>query len=213
MALQKFAARESFTWPNGAIGWRPGGPFDCVGPYAKVENCPIDGTSLRVTAYATGYPDTFFSVPAACMVRGRRVSGFFTHEDSQGGADAGCIFIPYDRFREWLKPGIAGRTSASESALMALKDVTREDARAIREAWRTMETGAGVEIDRILRTHGIEYLGLHRRTGEGVYYCNAGDIYAETVLFIGARLMVGCIGDMVERGAVRTYNSHSGGYE
>lgn len=40
-------ARERYNFSNGAIGWRPGGPFDCLGPYAKVQNCPIDGTELR----------------------------------------------------------------------------------------------------------------------------------------------------------------------
>jgi hypothetical protein len=44
--MQKFAARESFAFTNDAIGWRPGGPFDCLGPYAKVTNCPIHGTEL-----------------------------------------------------------------------------------------------------------------------------------------------------------------------
>lgn len=54
MSLQKFYAspRDTFTFSNGAIGHRSGGAFDCIGPYAKVRNCPVAGTSLRVTAYA-----------------------------------------------------------------------------------------------------------------------------------------------------------------
>jgi hypothetical protein len=86
--MQKFAARESFAFTNDAIGWRPGGPFDCLGPYAKVTNCPIHGTELRRTCYATGYADTYFSVPAVCKIRGRRIKGFFTMDD---GA---CVFRP-----------------------------------------------------------------------------------------------------------------------
>lgn len=81
MSGQRFIARERFDFPNGAVGWRPGGPFDCLGPYAKVQNCPVNGTKLRRTAYATGYADTFFSVPARCTVGGRTVRGFFALSD------------------------------------------------------------------------------------------------------------------------------------
>jgi hypothetical protein len=77
---QRFIATEPFTFPNGAIGWRPGGPFDCLGPYAKVQNCPIAGTALRLTCYATGYADTWFSVPAETRHRGRRIKGYFSTE-------------------------------------------------------------------------------------------------------------------------------------
>lgn len=81
MAGQRFIARERFAFPNGAIGWRPGGPFDCLGPYAKVQNCPIHGTDLRRTCYATGYADTYFSVPAVTQVNGKRIKGYFTLDD------------------------------------------------------------------------------------------------------------------------------------
>lgn len=96
MSMQRFVARESYQFPNGAIGWRPGGPMDCIGPYAKVENCPIAGTDLRRTAYATAYPDTMFSVPACTRVRGKYIGGFFC-------LDAGDVtFVPYDRFQDRL---------------------------------------------------------------------------------------------------------------
>lgn len=87
---------DTFTWENGAVGYRSGGPFDCLGPYAKVKNCPIDGTSLRYTCYATGYADTFFSVPAYTEIRGKYISGFFVLEDDN------VIFHPYARFNEFL---------------------------------------------------------------------------------------------------------------
>ena len=58
--------------------------MDCLGPWAKVENCPIAGTKDRRTCYATGYADTFFSVPARCSYRGiNHVRGYFT-ADSEG---------------------------------------------------------------------------------------------------------------------------------
>lgn len=79
MAGQKFYASptDTFTWANGAVGHRPGGPFDTLGPYAKVRNCPIDGTSLRLTCYATAHADSFFSVPAVTQYKRKRIVGFF----------------------------------------------------------------------------------------------------------------------------------------
>lgn len=95
---QKFFASptDTFTWPNGAVGHRPGGPFDCLGPYAKVVNCPIDGTDLRRTCYATGYADTFFSVPAVTRVNKQRIKGFFTIQDEN------IVFVPMDSHKDRL---------------------------------------------------------------------------------------------------------------
>ncbi len=95
--MQTFIARDKRSFPNGAIGWAPGGPFDPLGPYAKVQNCPIKGTELRRTAYATGHADTFFSVPACTRVKGRYIGGFFTSD-----AD-GVSFHPYDRYQPVLR--------------------------------------------------------------------------------------------------------------
>jgi hypothetical protein len=97
MSMQKFIAREPHTFANGAIGWRPGGPFDCLGPYAKVQNCPIEGTNLRRTAYATGYADTFFGIPACTRYRGRYIGGYFTDD-----GESGCVFHPHARYRDRL---------------------------------------------------------------------------------------------------------------
>lgn len=83
---QRFRAVTPFTFKNGAIGWRPDFPFDCLGPYAKVQNCPIRGSEMRLTCYATGFADTFFSVPACTRIKGKHVRGFFTLEDD-------CIFF------------------------------------------------------------------------------------------------------------------------
>jgi hypothetical protein len=80
---QRFYARpgDTFAWSNGAVGHRPGGPMDCLGPYARVRNCPIAGTSIRLTCYATGYPDTIFTVPACTQYKGRYIGGFFSLDD------------------------------------------------------------------------------------------------------------------------------------
>ena len=93
---QKFIARERFEFSNGAIGWRPGGPMDCLGPYAKVENCPIDGTNLRRTCYASGYADTYSSVPANTCYKGRYIGGFLTV------SDGAISFVSYGKYRDRL---------------------------------------------------------------------------------------------------------------
>jgi hypothetical protein len=98
VSAQKFYASpdDTYTWSNGAIGHRPGGPFDCLGPFAKVRNCPIDGTTLKLTCYATGYADTFFSVPACTRYKGRYISGFFTLHDDD------IAFVPMARHSDRL---------------------------------------------------------------------------------------------------------------
>ena len=90
--MQKFIARERFEFNNGAVGYRPGGPMDCLGPWAKVQNCPIEGTDLRLTCYATGYANTCFSIPACTRRKGKYVGGYFTERDG------GAVFVPYDRY-------------------------------------------------------------------------------------------------------------------
>jgi hypothetical protein len=97
---QKFIARERFEFANGAVGWRPVGPFDCLGPYAKVENCPIMVGDIEVgrrTAYASGYADSFFSVPANTRWKGKYVGGYFTNDED------GCQFRVLDKYKELVK--------------------------------------------------------------------------------------------------------------
>lgn len=90
---QVFAAREAFNYPDGSIGYRPGGPFDCLGPWAKVKNCRIGHIEgLRLTCYATGYADTAFSIPACTRYRGQYIGGYFTQDDGLPE------FRVYDRF-------------------------------------------------------------------------------------------------------------------
>lgn len=138
---QKFYAspRDTFTWSNGAVGYRPGGPMDCLGPYAKVKNCPIKGRpGLRLTCYATGYADTAWSIPACTRYRGRHVRGYFAEED-------GCLFFhPMDshkdrleapqRPRYWLRMGDdyldrAAPYGAKREALAVFQDAAQDVAR------------------------------------------------------------------------------------
>ena len=93
---QKFYASptDTFVSPNGAIGHRIGGPFDCLGPYAKVRNCPIEGTNLRLTCYATGYANTAFSIPACTQYKGRYVRGYFTNRED------GTVFCVVDAHKD-----------------------------------------------------------------------------------------------------------------
>lgn len=100
---------------------------------------------------------------------------------------------------------LTNRKCASVTALLQIKDVTAEDAAAIRKIWQTVPNRqeAREQIDKILRTHGVEYLGQHRRSREAVDYCNAGDPYTYTVLFHGPRMIVGCWGDLVEKKLIR----------
>lgn len=90
------------------------------------------------------------------------------------------------------------RQIASIKALCQLKDVTPEMARRARDLWdkhatlRTME-----KINDLLQYHGVEVLGIHKRTNYTIYYLNAGDTYAPTILFFGAdHMRVGTWGDL-----------------
>jgi hypothetical protein len=49
---------------------------------AGVRNCPC-GDYGRRTVYTTGEPDTWFSIPAAIMVRRKRINGWISCEDGQ----------------------------------------------------------------------------------------------------------------------------------
>lgn len=99
---------------------------------------------------------------------------------------------------------IPARRAANVAALMQIKDVTKEDALKIRHIWKTTKSRqeAREEIDKVLRTYGVEYLGQHRRTGREVYYCNTGESYATTVVFIGPSLYVNCWADYAEKNLV-----------
>jgi hypothetical protein len=53
----------------------------------------------------------------------------------------------------------------------------------------------------ILGTYGVEYIPKgHNSKSPAIEYCNAGDTYNSTLLFVSGRYRVGCWGDIVERG-------------
>ena len=109
-------------------------------------------------------------------------------------------------------------------------NITREQARLVRKLWSKLtrqelleQSDAAAELNRtsynphatrylrraaiaglLTDFHGIEYLGIHKRSNDRVYYLNAGDPYATTLIFKGNRAFVGCWGDLVERNAIRT---------
>lgn len=124
---------------------------------------------------------------------------------------------------------------ANARALQELKDVTPEMAKQIRAIWCYLsreellaqhERAASyarqchnepstihlrrIAIDALIDTCGVEYLGKTRRSDDPVYYCNAGDTYATTIIFSGPHLRVGCWGDLIERGSVRERDSAFG---
>ena len=56
-------------------------------------------------------------------------------------------------------------------------------------------------IDRVLGTCGVEYIPAgHNQRSPAITYCNAGDTYATTVMWVRGRYLVGCWGSIVERG-------------
>jgi hypothetical protein len=120
------------------------------------------------------------------------------------------------------------KQAASVQALQEIANVTIDIAERVRSIWRTMTREQLIEtfptvrayvaqchnppgtrhlrrlaVNEAIETHGVEYLGTSRRTGNAVYYCNTGDNYDATVIFAGDRLRVGCWGDLIERKSVK----------
>jgi len=85
---------------DGAISYGPGGPMDCLGNFARIENCEVKGATRRYTCYASGYADTVFSVPAYTRIRGKYVGGYFTVDDRETaeGWKRIVYFRPLDKF-------------------------------------------------------------------------------------------------------------------
>lgn len=93
----------------------------------------------------------------------------------------------------------------SVKTLMKIKDVTADDARAIRAVMQGPGKVDGLtrmqRIDAILRTYGVEVTPAGKNAKSPAFvYCNAGDTYATTVLKVRGQFRVGCWGDIVERG-------------
>jgi hypothetical protein len=80
MGIQKYRADVAGDpCPNGAVPYYS----DWMGgrTLALVRNCPCGEYGAR-TAYITGEADSFFSIPAAISVRGKRVIGWIGSDES-----------------------------------------------------------------------------------------------------------------------------------
>ena len=83
MGLQKYRADTSMTQADGAVVWRAewmGGPS-----LSKISNCRLENLQgdWRATVYITGDADSYFSIPAACRIRGQTVKGYVTSDDDR----------------------------------------------------------------------------------------------------------------------------------
>ncbi len=81
--MQKYRADTSTTQADGAIVWYAqwmGGPT-----LSKIENCRLANMAgdIRRTVYITGEADTYFSIPAACKLGGKRIRGYVTSDDGE----------------------------------------------------------------------------------------------------------------------------------
>lgn len=127
--------------------------------------------------------------------------------------------LPVTRTREPIMAYIA----SAVANLIQLKDVNVDTAKTVRAIWKAESHSAlsqayvdlyEVEkafhttlklralkrycINQLLGYHGVEYLGIMKRTSEHVHYCNAGDAYTDTIVFVGDRLVVGNWGGYIE---------------
>ncbi len=56
-------------------------------------------------------------------------------------------------------------------------------------------------INAIIDGHGVEHIQRgHNARSPAIDYVNAGDPYDNTVMFVSGRFIIGCWGDIVERG-------------
>ena len=85
--MQKYRADSSRPQADGAVLWFAdwmSGPS-----LSKIQNCRLESLAgdYRRTVYITGEPDTMFSQPAICKIRGCRVKGYVT-----GDNDGNLVF-------------------------------------------------------------------------------------------------------------------------
>jgi len=109
------------------------------------------------------------------------------------------VATPAQIINAWKADGRGALRGAVGDAIM---ERIERDERSMygRRSWRETKREA---INYLIEGHGVELLGLHKRSGELAYYVNSGDTYATTIIFIGGRLTVGTWGDMIESGTVR----------
>ena len=83
------------------------------------------------------------------------------------------------------------------------KSVRAEMERFQDQYWRggVRPTKTLERINAIIGGYGVEYIPRgHNARSPAIEYVNAGDPYADTVMFVSGRFIVGCWGDIVERG-------------
>jgi hypothetical protein len=90
--LQKYRADVSKVQDDGATlyfaQWL-GGPT-----LAKIRNCRLANLAgdMRRTVYVTGEADSYFSIPAACMIGASRVTGYVTGDDNGNFVFRHCYY-------------------------------------------------------------------------------------------------------------------------
>lgn len=90
MSLQKYRFDETGSAQTDGgiplyVRWQGGRSL------AGIRNCRSDHDVIPPrTVYVQGEADTYYSQPAACLYRGKRLNGFITHEDGN------LIFVPYN---------------------------------------------------------------------------------------------------------------------
>lgn len=81
--MQKYRADKSKIQADGAIVWCA----EWMGrlSLARINNCRLENLSgdMRATVYIIGEPDTAFSIPAVCSIKGARVRGYVTADDNR----------------------------------------------------------------------------------------------------------------------------------
>jgi hypothetical protein len=92
MSLQKYRADVSTKQSDNAIVWRArwmGGE-----PLSKINNCRIVTLvgEPRATVYITSEPDTFFSVPAKFVFRGKTLNGYVTSDEDHNLVCHHCYY-------------------------------------------------------------------------------------------------------------------------
>jgi hypothetical protein len=82
VSLQKYRAdKPGEAYANGGVPWYAhwmGGPS-----LALVRNCRIENADIPSrTVYVRGEPDTWFSIPAACVYKRRTITGYLCADDA-----------------------------------------------------------------------------------------------------------------------------------
>ena len=89
--------------------------------------------------------------------------------------------------------GIDKPTAVAVRAFLAWIVCRQYDRHPKSEDWAT--------LNRMLGGFGDEYTPQgHNRKSPAIHYINMGDTYATTLLYVRSRWVVGCWGDIVERG-------------